>query len=50
MFVWKIEVRGKGISPLEFATENEARAFGEATYPWLGVSWRLVRMRKAVSR
>jgi len=45
-FVWKIEVRGRGFQPYEFKTEKDAREFAEATYPWLGVSWRLVRIVK----
>jgi hypothetical protein len=49
MFVWKVEVRGRGVQPYEFSTEKEARAFSEATYPWRGESWRLVRVRKSVS-
>lgn len=47
-FVWKIEVRGRGVQPHEFATEADAKAFAEATYPWLGLAWRCVRFPKQV--
>ena len=50
MFVWKVEVRGRGVQPYEFRTEKDARAFAEATYPWRGESWRIVRDRKMVSK
>jgi len=46
MFVWKIEVRGGGVQPYDFSSEKEAKAFAEATYPWTGQSWRLIRIRK----
>lgn len=46
--VWKIEVRGRGVQPYEFRTEREAKNFAEATYPWRGESWRLIRVPKGV--
>lgn len=45
-FVWKIEVRGRGVQPYEFATERDAKDFAEATYPWIGVSWRYIKVIK----
>lgn len=49
MFVWKVEVRGSGVQPYEFTSEKEAEAFAAATYPWLGKSYRLVRVRRAAT-
>lgn len=43
--MWKIEVRGRGVQPYEFPTKKEADLFAGATYPWLGLAWRVFRVR-----
>lgn len=48
MFIWKIEVRGQGVLPYQFATKAEAELYAGATFPWTGQSWRLVKTRKVV--
>lgn len=44
--MWKIEVRGQGVQPYEFATKAEAEMFAGATYPWRGWAWRVFRVTK----
>lgn len=44
--MWAIEVRRRGIQPQRFASKADAELFAGATYPWLGVQWRVVFVKE----
>ena len=50
MVVWKVEVRGRGVQPYEFENKAQAEMFAAATYPWMGVQWRVFKVVKKVGK
>ncbi len=42
MKVWQVEIKGKGVIPHHFATEEEARDFGLASFTPFRLLWKRV--------
>jgi hypothetical protein len=44
--IYKVEIRGKGVMPYEFATKQEAENYAVTMTVWTGGQYRIHRLRK----
>ena len=49
LMIYKVEIRGKGVMPYEFATKQEAESYAVTMTVWSGGAYRIHRMRKEVA-
>jgi hypothetical protein len=47
--VYKVEIRGKGVMPYEFASKQEAQDYAVTMTAWTGGAYRIHRMKRAVA-
>lgn len=47
--IYKVEIRGRGILPEEFATKQEAENYAYLMTVWSGGAYRIHRMKRAVA-
>lgn len=45
--VYKVEIRGRGVMPYEFATKQEAQEYAVTMTAWTGGAYRIHRVRRA---
>lgn len=43
--IYKVEIRGRGVMPYEFATKAEAEAYAVTMTAWSGGAYRIHRLR-----
>ena len=44
--VYKVEIRGRGVMPYEFATKQEAQDYAVTMTAWQGGAYRIHRVRR----
>lgn len=47
--IYRVEIRGKGVMPYEFATKQEAESYAVSMTAWTGGAYRIHRMRREVA-
>ena len=47
--IYKVEIRGRGVMPYEFATRQEAEDYAVSMTVWSGGAYRIMKVYKAVT-
>ena len=48
--IYKVEIRGKGVMPYEFATKQSAEDYAISMTAWSGGAYRIYRMKSQIGK
>ena len=48
--IYKVEIRGKGVMPYEFATKQDAEDYAVSMTAWTGGAYRIHRVKSQIGK